>query len=190
VKRGAEVAAFADEHGLKRISVADLIAWRERSEKLVERVAEFPIVTHAGAARAFAYRTPFDTTQHVAVVFGEIGDGLGVPVRLHREAIIDDVFGEKSGLDAALRRLATGGRGVVVYLREGSVGVAGASIRARDGLAPQSSAVRQEQWREIGVGAQILKDLGVKSIRLIASRERRYVGLDGFGIAIEATDSA
>ena len=189
VKRGAEVAAFADEHGLKRISVADLIAWRERSEKLVERVAEFPIVTHAGPATAFAYRTPFDPTQHVAVVFGDIGDGLGMPVRLHREAIIDDVFGEKSGLDAALRRLSAAGRGVVVYLREGSVGVAGASIRPREGLMPHSSAARQEEWREIGVGAQILKDLGVKSIRLIASRERRYIGLAGFGIAIESTEN-
>jgi 3,4-dihydroxy 2-butanone 4-phosphate synthase/GTP cyclohydrolase II len=79
---------------------------------------------------------------------------------------------------------------VVVYLREGSVGVAGASIRARDGIAPHSSVARQEQWREIGVGAQILQDLGVKSIRLLASRERRYVGLDGFGIAIESTESA
>src|SRR5690606_1384733 len=65
VKRGKAVAAFAAEHGLKLVSVAELIAWRERSEKLVERVAEFPVTTHAGPARAFAYRTPFDATQHV-----------------------------------------------------------------------------------------------------------------------------
>jgi 3,4-dihydroxy 2-butanone 4-phosphate synthase/GTP cyclohydrolase II len=188
VKRGAEVVAFAEEHGLRRISVADLIAWRERSEKLVDRVDEFPVVTHAGSARAFAYRTPFDATQHLAVVFGDIGDGRGVPVRLHREAVIEDVFGEKSGLDAVLARLSKSGRGVVVYLRENSVGVAGAGARARAKLPHDSSAARREQWREIGLGAQILKDLGVKSIRLIASRERRYVGLDGFGIAIDATE--
>jgi 3,4-dihydroxy 2-butanone 4-phosphate synthase/GTP cyclohydrolase II len=189
VKRGAEVAAFAETHHLRTISVADLIAWRMRSEKLVERVAEFPIATHAGAARAFAYRTPFDATQHLAVVFGDIGNGQGIPVRLHRESIVEDVFGQKSVLDAALARLAGAGRGVVVYLREGSVGVAGSSVRPRDGLVPaDSSAARREQWREIGVGAQILKDLGVKSIRLIASRERRYVGLDGYGIAIESTE--
>jgi 3,4-dihydroxy 2-butanone 4-phosphate synthase/GTP cyclohydrolase II len=80
----------------------------------------------------------------------------------------------------------------VVYLREGSVGVAGTSGRARDGLsaeATRSEATRDEQWREIGIGAQILKDLGVKSIRLIATRERRYVGLAGFGIVIDATDN-
>ncbi len=190
VKRGADVAKFAAEHKLKRVSVADLIAWRQRSEKLVERVAEFPVVTHAGPAHAFAYRTPFDVTEHLAVVFGDIGDGRGVPVRLHREAVLEDVFGEKSGLDAVLARLAKAGRGVVVYLREGSVGVAEVSARARDTIkpSPDSAAARREEWREVGLGAQILKDLGVKSIRLIASRERRYVGLDGFGIAIETTE--
>ena len=191
VKRGAQVAAFAREHGLRLISVADLIAWRERREKLVERVGEFPITTHAGPATAYAYRTPYDTTQHLAVVFGEIGDGRGIPVRLQRESIVEDVFGEKSGLDAVLKRLSEAGRGVVVYLREGSVGVAGTSGRTREGLGQQtgSEATRDEQWREIGIGAQILKDLGVKSIRLIASRERRYVGLAGFGIAIDATEN-
>jgi 3,4-dihydroxy 2-butanone 4-phosphate synthase/GTP cyclohydrolase II len=191
VKRGAQVAAFAEQHKLRVVSVADLIGWRERREKLVERVAEFPITTQSGAATAYAYRTPYDSTQHLAVVFGDIGNGRDVPVRLHRESIVDDVFGEKSGLDAVLKKLSEAGRGVVVYLREGSVGVAGTSGRARDGLesGTRSEAERGEQWREIGVGAQILKDLGVKSIRLIASRERRYIGLAGFGIAIDATEN-
>jgi 3,4-dihydroxy 2-butanone 4-phosphate synthase/GTP cyclohydrolase II len=191
VKRGDEVARFAVEHGLRLVSVADLIAHRQRSERLVERVAEFPIVTHAGAARAYAYRTPFDATQHLAVVFGEIGDGKRVPVRLHRESVVDDVFGEKSGLDRVMARLAESGRGIVVYLREGSVGVAGTNARARDALKERGtgSAARQDEWREVGLGAQILKDLGVKSIRQIASRERRYVGLDGFGIVIDETET-
>ena len=191
VKRGGDVARFAVEHGLRTVSVADLIAHRQRSERLVERVAEFPIITHAGPARAYAYRTPFDATQHLAVVFGDIGDGKRVPARLHREAVIDDVFGEKSGLDRVMVRLAEGGRGIVVYLREGSVGVAESSSRARDGIGERgdSSAARREEWREIGLGAQILRDLGVKSIVHIASRERRYVGLDGFGIVIEETET-
>jgi 3,4-dihydroxy 2-butanone 4-phosphate synthase/GTP cyclohydrolase II len=188
VKRGGDVARFAAEHKLRQVSVAELIAWRQRSETLIERIAESKVTTHAGAARAFTYRTPFDVTEHLAVVFGDIGDGRGVPVRLHREAVLDDVFGEKSGLDAILARLSRGGRGVVVYLREGSVGVAGVSVRARGGIAPNSTAGRQEEWREVGLGAQILKDLGVKSIRLIAGRERRYVGLAGFGIEIESTE--
>jgi 3,4-dihydroxy 2-butanone 4-phosphate synthase/GTP cyclohydrolase II len=191
VKRGGDIARFAVEHGLRLVSVADLIARRQRSERLVERVAEFAIVTHAGPARAYAYRTPFDATQHLAVVFGDIGDGKRVPVRLHREAVIDDVFGEKSGLDDVIARLAKAGRGVVVYLREGSVGVAEVSARARDAIQPppDTAAARQDEWREVGLGAQILKDLGVRSIRLIASRERRYVGLTGFGIVIEATET-
>jgi 3,4-dihydroxy 2-butanone 4-phosphate synthase/GTP cyclohydrolase II len=191
VKRGEDVARFAVEHGLRTVSVADLIAHRQRSERLVERVAEFPIVTHAGPAMAYAYRTPFDATQHLAVVFGDIGDGKRVPVRLHREAVIDDVFGEKSGLDRIMARLAEGKRGIVVYLREGSVGVAEVNARARDALGERgsTSAARQEEWREIGLGAQILRDLGVKSIVHIASRERRYVGLDGFGIVIEETET-
>jgi len=192
VMRGPGIAAFADQHKLVRVSVADLIAWRERREKLVERVAEWQVTTNAGPARAVAYRTPFDTAQHLAVVFGDLGDGCGVAVRLHRESVVDDVFGAKSGLDAVVERLARGGRGVVVYLREGSVGVADASHRTRDAAraASDSSAARREEWREVGVGAQILKDLGVRSIRLIASRERRYVGLDGFGLGIESTEIA
>ena len=126
------------------------------------------------------------------MVFGEIGDGRGVPVRLHREAVIDDVFAARSKLDRVMTRFSAD-RGVIVYLREGAVGVAADSNRARDSLSPPdetkaSAAAREREWREVGLGAQILRDLGLNSIRLLASRERRYVGLAGFGIAIEATE--
>jgi 3,4-dihydroxy 2-butanone 4-phosphate synthase / GTP cyclohydrolase II len=192
VMRGPDIAAFAERHRLKQISVAELIAHRQRSEKLVTRVAEFPIATMAGPARAVAYRTAFDPIQHLAVVFGGIDDGRDVPVRLHREAIIDDVFAAKSKLDRVMTRFSAG-RGVIVYLREGAVGVAGAGGRNRDGHpspdeAHGTAAARQREWREVGLGAQILKDLGISSIRLLATRERRYVGLAGFGIAIEGTE--
>ena len=192
VMRGPQVRAFAEQHGLKIVSVAELIAARQRSEKLVERVAEQRIATPAGPAHAIAYRTQWDTNEHLAVIFGEIGDGRGVPVRLHRESVIDDVFSDRSRLDAAIERFGKAGRGVVVYLREGSVGVAPDGIgRPRDGIGGEhhgSAGSREREWREIGLGAQILRDLGVSSIRLLASRERHYVGLDGFGIAIEHTD--
>jgi 3,4-dihydroxy 2-butanone 4-phosphate synthase/GTP cyclohydrolase II len=192
VMRGPDIAAFALRHGLKQVSVAELIAHRQRSEKLVTRVAEFPIATMAGPARAVAYRTAFDPVEHLAVIFGEIGDGHDVPVRLHREAIIEDVFAAGSKLDRVMTRFSAG-RGVIVYLREGAVGVAGAGGRTRDGhLSPDeahgTAAARQREWREVGLGAQILKDLGISSIRLIATRERRYIGVAGFGIAIEGTD--
>ncbi len=189
VKRGADVVRFAEEHGLRLVSVAELIAWRQRSEKLVERVADFPVITEAGPAHAYAYHLPYDATQHLALVFGDISDGRGVPVRLHRESVIDDVFGADSVLNRVVHQLARGGRGIIVYLREGSVGVATESARTRDAANPaDASATRAEEWREVGLGAQILRDLEVKSIRLMASRERHYVGLDGFGIEIEATE--
>ncbi len=189
VKRGGDVVSFAEEHGLKLVSVAELIAWRQRSEKLVERVADFPVTTEAGPAHAYAYHLSYDATQHLALVFGDIGDGRSVPVRLHRESVIEDVFGADSVLYRVVHQLARGGRGIIVYLREGSVGVANAGGRTRDAATQaNSTAKRDEEWREVGLGAQILRDLGVKSIRLIASRERHYVGLDGFGIEIETTE--
>jgi 3,4-dihydroxy 2-butanone 4-phosphate synthase/GTP cyclohydrolase II len=194
VMRGREVAGFAVRHGLRQVSVADLIAYRQRSEKLVERVREFPITTAAGSARAVAYRTPFDAMEHVAIVFGDIRDGRNVLARLHLESVVDDVFGARSGVDSVVAKIAAGGRGVIVYLREGSLGVARGSSRTRDGAIARAgedhgtAAVREAEWREIGVGAQILKDLGVTSIRLLAHSERRYVGLDGFGIAIDGTE--
>jgi 3,4-dihydroxy 2-butanone 4-phosphate synthase / GTP cyclohydrolase II len=196
VKRLPELLAFAREHRLKIISVADLIAHRQRREQLIERVSAFDIATEAGPARALAYRTPFDDLQHLALVFGELGDGVDVPVRIHREEVIDDVFGGQSGsanlISRSLRRIAAQGRGVLIYLREGSAGVPAAELRgpdtAPDGAASASERVRTDQWRDVGIGAQILRDLGVSSIRLLATRHRHYVGLSGFGIDIIETE--
>ena len=191
VKRGDDITGFAADHGLRVVSVADLIAYRQRSERLVERVAEFPITTRAGPGHAITYRTEWDAMQHLAIVFGDIRGGRGVPVRLHLESVADDVFGAGGALDRIVERLAHADCGVIVYLREGSVGVARSGARPRDHVAEErheSAALRDAEWREIGLGAQILRDLGVTSIRLLASRERRYVGLDGFGIAIEVTE--
>ena len=193
VTRGPQVTAFAQKHGLKQVSVADLIAWRQRKEKLVERVYEQTIETMAGPAYAITYSTPYDPMDHLAIVYGDILDGRNVPVRLHLESVIDDVFGKAQPLDTIMKGLAERGRGVVVYLREGSVGVTRQSRRARVELTQDkeehaSAQARSDSWREIGLGAQILKDLGVTSIRLLTSRERHYVGLEGFGIHIEATE--
>jgi 3,4-dihydroxy 2-butanone 4-phosphate synthase/GTP cyclohydrolase II len=196
VMKGEAIARFAEAHGLATVSIADLIAYRQRHDRLVERVADFEIETRHGRARAVSYATPFDPMHHLAVVFGDIRDGRAVPVRLHLEQVVDDVFGARSALDRMTARMAREGRGVVVYLREGSVGVAARKPDvAADALtlagdeAHATAAKRAEDWREIGLGAQILKDLGVASIRLFSSRERRYVGLEGFGIAIEGTET-
>ncbi len=191
VTRGEQVSAFAETHGLTLVSVADLIAYRQRQERLVERIEEAHVDTFAGPATAITYATPWDPMQHLALVFGDIRDGRSVPVRLHLETVVDDVFGAHKQLDGMVRRIAEGGRGVVVYLREGSVGVArGRSLRARHDQEEHASAQsREEQWLEVGLGAQILRDLGISTIRLVTTtRARHYVGLGGFGIEIEDTE--
>ncbi|MGN6550048.1 MAG: 3,4-dihydroxy-2-butanone-4-phosphate synthase [Pararhizobium sp.] len=191
VKRGPQVATFAAEHGLKQVSVADLIAYRQRKETLIQLGETFPIETPYGRATAHTYSLPWDPMQHLAVVFGDIRDGANIPVRLYPESVVDDVFGARSPVDAYMKRIGELGRGVIVYLREGSVGV-GHQNGGRSRLGQHDSHAeareRESEWLEIGLGAQILKDLGITSIRLMSSRERRYVGLDGFGIAIAETE--
>ena len=190
VMRGPQVSAFAKEHGLAELTVADLIAYRQRKETLINRVSEFVVKTQAGPANAFAYSLPWDPMQHLAIVFGDIRDGEDIPVRLHPENVAKDVFGPAPVLDQIIEDMAKNGRGIIVYLREGSVGVGHQSNpRPDQGSEGHAEAkARENEWREIGLGAQILKDLGVTSIRLLASRERHYVGLEGFGITISATD--
>ncbi|MFT6657994.1 3,4-dihydroxy-2-butanone-4-phosphate synthase [Maritalea sp.] len=185
VKRGDQVKAFADEHKLVLVSVADLIAYRQRREKIVIRMATFPMDTIAGRATAYAYRTPFDRVEHLAVVFGDIDTGEDIPVRFQRENILTDVFGDSEALNGAIKELAEGDNGILVYLREGSTGVAASSAKHQREDEDHISALdREEEWREIGLGAQILKDLGVRSIKLQATKNRHYVGLDGFGLKI------
>lgn len=191
VKRGPEVTAFAEEHDLRAVSVADLIAWRQRSERLVTRVEDADIVTRHGPARAYSYDVPFDAMQHLAIVFGDSINSQDVPVRLHLEQVSEDVFGHSDRLNTVMERFAREGRGVIVYLREGSVGVAPTSARnpRTDGDEDHETAnVRQNQWREIGLGAQILRDLGLTTIRILSSQERTYVGLEGFGLTITETE--
>lgn len=185
VMRGPQVAAFAKKHALKRIAVADLIAYRQAREKLVTRVAEFGIESEIGEFRVYAYVTPFDKVHHFAFVYGEIGDGRDVPTRLHRANVIEDVFGGAKPIHAALARFKAAGRGVLVYLREGTSGVPTTAL-AEDSTA--SELERSRQWREVGLGAQILRDLRITSIRLYATRSRTYVGLAGFGIEIASTE--
>lgn len=187
VMRGPQVQAFADRHKLIYVSIAELIAYRQVRDKLVERVGVFECASEIGPLKGYAYLTPFDRVHHMAFVYGDIGDGHNVPARLHRADVIGDVFGGARTIHAALRRFKTEGRGVIVYLRDGTAGVPVAEIPHGD---TGTDAARSRQWREIGLGAQILKDLGISSIRLLASAKRTYVGLGGFGIEIVATEPA
>jgi 3,4-dihydroxy 2-butanone 4-phosphate synthase / GTP cyclohydrolase II len=185
VMRGPEVATFAKQHNLLHVSIADLIAYRQVRDKLVERVGEFPLMSEIGTLKGYAYVTPFDRVHHMAFVYGDLGDGQNVPARLHRADVIGDVFGGAKTIRAALSRFKAAGRGVIVYLRDGTAGVPVAEIPHGD---TGTEAARSRQWREIGLGAQVLKDLGISSIKLLASSQRTYVGLSGFGIEIVGTD--
>ena len=135
--------------------------------------------------QGFAFVTPFDPQHHMAFVHGDIGDGRNIPARLHRADVIGDVFGGAKTINATLARFKAEGRGVLVYLRDGTAGVPVTSIPRAD---KSPDAVRVQQWREIGRRID-LKDLGISSIRLLASKKHTYVGLGGFGIEIVSTEA-
>jgi 3,4-dihydroxy 2-butanone 4-phosphate synthase / GTP cyclohydrolase II len=179
VMKGAQINAFAARHALKQTTVADLIAYRQSREKLVERVATFPVSTEHGELTGYAYVTRFDQVQHFAFVMGRIGDGKAVPARLHRANVVADIFGGSQAINGALSRFARDGRGVLVYMRDGTAGVPTNLVGEGE-----AESARVKQWREVGLGAQILRDLGVQSIINLASSPRAYVGLAGFGIEI------
>ena len=187
VMRGPAITAFAEHHHLKQISIADLIAYRQARDKLVRRIGEFPVQSEIGTLAGYAYVTPFDAIQHMAFVYGRIGDGKNVLARLHRADIIRDVFGGARPIESSLQRLKQEGRGVIVFLRDGAAGVPTHAIPQAGSTG--SEVARSRQWREVGLGAQILKDLGITSIRLLTSAKFTYVGLAGFGIEIVSTET-
>jgi 3,4-dihydroxy 2-butanone 4-phosphate synthase / GTP cyclohydrolase II len=163
VMRGPQIRAFAKSHGLKRISVGDLIAYRQARETLVTRVAEFSVASEIGELAGYAYVTPFDKVHHYAFVYGNIGDGSNLPTRLHRANVLEDVFGGAKPIHAALSRFKATGRGILVYLRDGTSGVPASTVGdAMTGSEHQRNA----KWREVGLGAQILRDLRISSIHV------------------------
>ena len=185
VKRGPQNFAFAREHGFKIISVADLIAYRQRRERLVEQTAQFDVETVIGKAKGYSFVTPFDQVEQLALVFGDVSTAKAVPVRLHRENVIEDVFGKRTTLNKVFEVFKREGCGILVYLQEGAAGVPAGQLSGAEKTG--SAAQRQKSWRDVGLGAQILRDLNVSSIRLVSSSNRHYVGLSGFGIEIAET---
>jgi len=193
-----ELSAFCAEHGLVLISIADLIAHRRRSERQVERVAEARMPTRYGEFQAVGYRAAYDDRDHIALVRGHIGDGESVLLRVHSECLTGDVFGSMrcdcgKQLDAALQAVAAEGRGIVLYMRghEGrGIGLlhklqayqlqeAGAdTVDANLALGLPADA------RDYGTGAQILVDLGVRSMRLLSNNPAKRAGLEGYGLSV------
>ena len=193
-----DLVAFADDHELLMGTIADLIAYRRQQEKLVERVVEARVPTIHGTFSAVGFRYLVDDRQHIALVKGEIGDGENVLTRVHSECLTGDVFGSLrcdcgQQLDAALARVAAEGRGVVLYIRghEGrGIGLLHklAAYRLQDeGMDTVDANVNlglPVDSRDYGVGAQILYDLGVRSMRLMTNNPTKRAGIEGYGLSI------
>ncbi len=196
--RAPDCRAFADQHGLLMISIADLIRYRRRHESLVTRAATATLPTEFGDFVAYGYRSELDGREHVALVKGDIGEGEGVLVRVHSECLTGDVFGSLRcdcgpQLQAALQAVSDEGRGVVLYI----TGHEGRGIglihklqaytlqeAGRDTVEANLELGLPADSRDYGTGASILADLGVRSMRLLTNNPAKRAGLEGYGLSI------
>ena len=188
---------FAKRHGLRLITVKDLIAHRWRTEKLLHRIAEFRLPTEIGTWRGYAYENSVDNNTHVALVMGEIGDGKDLLVRVHSECLTGDALHSlrcdcAAQRDGAMEIIAKEGRGVFLYLRQEGRGIGLANKLRAYQLQDQGADTVEANIalglpvdkRDYGIGSQILADLGVKEMRIVTNNPRKIFGLEGYGIKI------
>jgi 3,4-dihydroxy 2-butanone 4-phosphate synthase/GTP cyclohydrolase II len=193
-----QLDAFAQKHGLTFVTVAQLVAFRLRHERLVHRVAEARLPTDFGAFKVIGYKNDVDTREHLALVFGDVEGQESVLARMHSKCLTGDVFHSQRcdcgwQLHTAMEMVATEGRGVIVYLDQEGRGIGllnklkayELQDRGADTVEANEKLGFAPDLRNYGIGAQILLDLGLKSIRPITNNPKKLVGLEGYGLKVD-----